>query len=90
MNKRQRQQLANEVEERLDNELDFDLSYEISHYHQDGTSIVDVDIDIYDGGDDWPEDWDELVEDIISDIASDWGGWYSWEDSCISISVSDD
>lgn len=88
MNKYQRKQMALDIEERLDNELDFDLDYEIYHYHEEGTSIVDVDIDI-DDSDDWPDDWSEQVETVMSNIVSDWGGWYSWDGWCVSVSVSD-
>lgn len=89
MTEQDRQELADDIEQRLDEELDFDLDYEIIHYHDCGTSIVDVDIDISDT-EDWPDDWDEQVEDVISEVVDDWGGWYSWNDWCISVSISDD
>ena len=37
---------ANVIENRLDDELSFELNYEISRYFENGTAIVDVDIDI--------------------------------------------
>jgi hypothetical protein len=89
MNRRERKELAEDIEQRLDDELGFDLDYEISDYHECGTSIVDVDIDISDC-DDWPDDWDVQVEDIISGVVDDWGGWYSWEGWCISVSIEDE
>lgn len=88
MNKREREEMARDIEQRLDDELDFDLDYEISDYHDQCTSIVDVDIDIEDC-EDWPDNWDELVEDVISGVVSDWGGWYSWDGWCISVSIPD-
>ena len=87
MNKKERKELVNEVEERLDDELDFDLDYDIEDYHDQGCSIVDVDIDIDDN--DYPDDWDEQVEEVISSIVVDWGGWYSWDGWCISITIPD-
>lgn len=89
MTEQDRQELADDIEQRLDEELDFDLDYEINHYHEYGTSIVDVDIDISDT-EDWPDDWDEQVESIIGEVVYDWGGWYSWEGWCISVSIADD
>lgn len=91
MNRQGRKELANEIEERLDNDLDFDLSYEISDYRlDDGTSVVDVDIDIDDFDEDTPDDWDEQVEDLLCSVAQDWGGFISWDSFCISVSVPDD
>lgn len=87
MTKKDLRRLAAEIEECLDDDLDFDLNYEISYYTEMDTAIVDVCIGDPDDG--WPDDWDEQVEDVISSVASDWGGWYSWEDSCISVSVPD-
>ena len=87
MNRKERKELVNEVEERLDDELDFDLDYDIEDYHDQGCSIVDVDIDIDDN--DYPEDWDEQVEEVISSIAVDWGGWCSWDGWCNSITIPD-
>lgn len=89
MNRRERKEMARDIEQRLDDELDFDLAYEISDYHEQDTSIVDVDIYIEDC-EDWPDNWDELVEDVISDVVSDWGGWYSWDGWCISVSIPDE
>lgn len=85
MSSEERAELAQDVEQRL-NELDFNL--EISNYHDEGTSIVDVDIDSCDT--DLPEDWDCQVEDVISDVVKDWGGWYSWSGSTISVSIKDE
>ena len=91
MNRQGRKELANEIEERLDNDLDFDLSYEISDYRlDDGTSVVDVDIDIDDFDEDTPDDWDEQVEDLLCSVAQDWGGFISWDSFCISVSIPDD
>lgn len=89
MNKRERRAMARDIRSRL-NDLDFDLDYEMSDYHDQGTSIVDVDINIYDNAEDWPSDWDCQVEDVIDGIVDDWGGWYSWDGWCISVSVPDD
>lgn len=71
----------------MDNDLDFELEYELNSYHSDGMAIVDVDIDMEDN--DYPNDFDEDVEDIIDDIAEDWGGQSSWDGWCISISIPD-
>ena len=87
MNRKERKELVNEVEERLDDELGFDLDYDIEDYHDQGCSIVDVDIDIDDN--DYPDGWDEQVEEVISSIAVDWGGWFSWDEWCISITIPD-
>lgn len=87
MTRKERKELASDIEDRLDNELDFELEYEISDYHQCNTSVVDVDIEL---SEDYPDDWDCQVEDIIAAVAEEWGGWYSWEGWCISVSVSDD
>lgn len=89
MNRRERKELVDDIEDRFEDELDFDLDYEIEDYHDEGTSIVDIDIDISDC-DDWPEDWDEQVEDVISGIVDDWGGWYSWDGWCLSVSIPDE
>lgn len=89
MTTKERKELARDIKQRLDEELDFVLDYKISHYHEYGNSIVDVDFDIYDT-DDCPEDWEEQVEDVISDVAGDWGGFYCWDGSCISVSIEDD
>lgn len=80
--------LENEVESRLDSELDFDLDFETNSYYEDKTYIVDVNINMEDN--DYPEDFDEDVENIISDIVEEWGGWYSWDGWCISISIPDE
>lgn len=88
MTKKERKKLVSDIEERLDDELDFELDYGISDYHEDGVSIVDVEINICDEND-YDDDWSEQVEDIITSIVQDWGGWYSWEDSCISVSIPD-
>lgn len=89
MTKKERKKMAREIEQSLKRELNFHLDYEISDYHEEETSIVDVDIDISDS-EDWPDDWDDQVEDVISEIAEDWGGWCSWDGWCISVSVSDE
>lgn len=86
MNRRERKNLVEDIEERLDNDLDFDLEYEIEDYHSEDVSIVDANIT---EDDDYPDDWDSQVEDIFNDIADDWGGWYSWDGWCISISIPD-
>lgn len=88
MNRRERKEMARDIEQRLNDELDFDLAYEITDYHEQGTSIIDVDIDIEDC-EDWPENWDELVEDVIGGAFSSWSGWYSWNGWCISVSIPD-
>ncbi len=88
MTEEERKELANEVEERLDDELDFELYYEIDDYDEQGCSIVDVDINIEDC--DYPDDWDKQVEDVIASIVNDWGGYYSWDGWCISITIPDD
>lgn len=88
MKRSERKELVEDIEQRLDDELDFGLDYEICDYHDDGTSIVDVEIDTSDS-EDWPEDWDEQVEDIITDVVRDWGGWYSWDGWTISVSIED-
>lgn len=88
MTKRDLKELANDIENRLDDELSFELNYEISRYFENGTAIVDVDIDIEDS-EDYDDDWDCQVEDIIASVVSDWGGWYSWEGWCISVSIPD-
>ncbi len=88
MTKKERKELASDIENRLDNELSFQLYYELSDYHENGVSIVDVDVDIQ-YCEDYDDDWDEQVEDIISSVVDDWGGWYSWEGSCISVSIPD-
>ena len=89
MTKSERKELAADIEQRLDSELDFDFQYSLEHYHDGDVSIVDVEADISCSGD-WPDDWNEQVDDIMSDVVSDWGGWYSWDDHCVSISIPDD
>lgn len=89
MNREERKELAEDIEQQLDDELDFNLNYEIDDYHECGTSIVDIDIDISDCGE-WPDDWEEQVEDVMEEIVGEWGGWYSWEGSCISVSIPDE
>lgn len=89
MTKQERQELVDDIEQRLEDELEFELEYEIDDYHENGTSIVDVDIDTS-NTEDWPDNWDEQVEDVISEVVGDWGGWYSWDGWCISVSISDD
>lgn len=86
MTKKDLKELANDIENRLDDELCFELNYEISRYFENRTAIVDVDIDI-DNCDDYPEGWDCDVENVISSVVNDWGGWYSWEGWCISVSI---
>lgn len=87
MTEKDRKEMAQEIEKSL-NELNFDLEYNISDYHDVDTSIVDLDIDIYNSGD-RPENWNNIVDDIISNIAFNWGGFSSWEGWCISVSVYD-
>ncbi|MCQ2488853.1 MAG: hypothetical protein MJ143_06255 [Clostridia bacterium] len=89
MTKKERKQLAAEVEEKLD-ELSYELTYEICDYHdsEEEMSVVQVDFDI-DELDDCPDDWDEDVEDIMSDIVADWGGWYCWDGWAICICIPD-
>lgn len=88
MTNKERQELVEDIEQRLDEELDFELEYVTDDYHEETTSIVDVDIDITNCGD-WPDNWDAQVEDIIAEVVDDWGGWYSWSGWCISVSISD-
>lgn len=93
MNRKERKELAEEVEERLDEELEFELEYKISDYaihdsNDDKISVIDINIDIEDQ--DYPEDFSEQVEDVIEGIIDEWGGTYSWDGWCISISIPDD
>jgi len=93
MNKEEREELVSHVEERIDNELsylNYDINdYRITEYDDSHTHVVDVEPDLEDS-EDWPENWDEELEDLIADIVSDWGGSYSWNDGCISISIDAD
>ena len=90
MNRYDRKEMAAEIEERLDNDLDFDLSYSIEDYHSDGVSIIEIDIDIDDDYD-YDENFSEQIEDIVSYIISEWDdeGWYSWEGWTLCISIPD-
>lgn len=90
MNKHDRRELENDIEEALDG-LDFDIDYSINIYHDFGTTVADIEFDIYDDDDDddLPDDWDEQVEDVIGGVANDWGGYISWEDWTLSISIPD-
>ena len=86
MNKHDRRELKNDIEDALD-ELDFVDDYSIDIYHALGTTVADIECDYDD--EEFQEDWDEKVEDVIGEVANDWGGYISWEDRTISISIPD-
>lgn len=87
MNRRDREELISDIEDALD-DLDFDISYDISSYYDDGVTVFDIEIDVEDFDEDQtPDDWDEDVEDAIESVIEDWGGWYSWDGSTISLSI---
>lgn len=88
MKAKERKQLAIDIESRLKNELKFKLDYNVCDYHKYGTSVVDVNIDIYKVND-RPNNWDVLVEKIIKKIVATEGGWFSWNGWCISVSIPD-
>ncbi len=103
MNRHDRKELENDIDEALD-ELEFDIDYSVNIYHELGTTIADIDLsdnlydddddddddNSYDDDDDLPDDWDEKVEDAIRDVAFGWGGFISWNDWTLSISIPDD
>lgn len=87
MNRRDREELISDIEDALD-DLDFEISYDISSYYEDGVTTFDIEIDVEDFDEDQtPDDWDEDVEGAIESVIEDWGGWYSWDGSTISLSI---
>ena len=88
MTKKERKLLASDIENRLENELDFQLNYEISDFHKDGVTIINIDLtpqySEYD-----IDGWEKKVEDIIVSVIEDWQGWFSWEGMCISVNILD-
>lgn len=87
MTNKERKNLVSDIKNGLD-ALPFSLDYVTKDYHSQGTTIVDVNIDIS-NSEDWDDNWDEQVEDVIADVVSNWGGWYSWSGWCISVSIPD-
>ena len=88
MTKKERKLLASDIDNRLENELDFQLNYEMSDFHKDGVSIINIDLSPQ-YSDNYIEGWEKKVEDIFVSVIKDWGGWYSWEGMCISVNILD-
>ncbi len=88
MTRKERKELVSDIEDSLDDELDFELEYDISDYHENGLTIVDVDIYVGDDNN-YDDNWDDQVDDIFASIVQEWGGWYSWQDHSVSISIPD-
>ncbi len=81
--------LKADIRESLDNELSFDLYYNIDVYREYGwnegeeATNFDINIEVYtDRGSEALEPvddfWDSEVEDVIEDVASRWGANYWW------------
>ena len=91
MNRHDRDELENDIRKALD-ELKFVIANSVYTYHDLGTTIADIDLSDNlneKGNDNLPDDWDKKVEAAISDVAFDWGGFISWNDWTLSISIPD-
>lgn len=86
MNNHERRELKNDIDKALD-ELDFEISYKVNSNHKQDTTVFDIEF-IFDSN--FPDDWDKDVEDAISEVARNKGGWTSWDDWILCLSIPDD
>lgn len=91
LSRKEIREVLNDIDDALDVEnLDFDVDYDVSHYHMDGATIFDVTFDPDSLDDDCtPDYWFSDVEDALQDVANDWDGYSSTEDSTVFIRIDD-